>query len=394
MRHSLDRVTVVVFAAMLTIGAVPIAAGSAVGHSIQTTTDGVPSVRAAETPEADTTVTRIAIAENGAARWSVTVRTRLENDSDVDNYEAFQGQFRSDRDSYVEEFERRMTGVVSSASESTGRSMNASGFRAETSIQEVPRRWGTVTYSFRWSNFAAVDGNGMIVGDVFEGGLYLGEDDRLRIVPPTGYAPVETSPPPDEVDGTTVVWGGPKEFADRQPTVRFDGSDSAAESDTDGTAGSPRLSFLLGGTLVILAILGVVVAAFGRDEVTRALSWPRFGSDSVSEPTGSPDDGSDDTTKQPAANEPRAESGTSSVSSTAASSVPADLATDEDRVRALLERNGGRMRQAAIAEELEWSASKTSRVVSGMAAENDVEKLRIGRENVIDLLEDATDETG
>ncbi|WP_394357381.1 helix-turn-helix transcriptional regulator [Halorubrum alkaliphilum] len=46
-----------------------------------------------------------------------------------------------------------------------------------------------------------------------------------------------------------------------------------------------------------------------------------------------------------------------------------------------------RMRQSAIVEELDWSKSKTSRVLSRMADEGDVEKLRIGRENVIDLAE-------
>ncbi|MBP1922838.1 putative membrane protein [Halorubrum alkaliphilum] len=45
------------------------------------------------------------------------------------------------------------------------------------------------------------------------------------------------------------------------------------------------------------------------------------------------------------------------------------------------------MRQSAIVEELDWSKSKTSRVLSRMADEGDVEKLRIGRENVIDLAE-------
>lgn len=80
---------------------------------------------------------------------------------------------------------------------------------------------------------------------------------------------------------------------------------------------------------------------------------------------------------------------TAAVSSAIDHDPDPELVTDEDRVRRLLERNDGRMRQAAIAEELEWSASKTSRVVSGMADEETVEKLRIGRENVIDLLEDA-----
>jgi len=46
------------------------------------------------------------------------------------------------------------------------------------------------------------------------------------------------------------------------------------------------------------------------------------------------------------------------------------------------------MHQAEIADRLDWSSSKTSRVTSEMADAGDIEKLRIGRENVIDLAED------
>jgi uncharacterized membrane protein len=65
-----------------------------------------------------------------------------------------------------------------------------------------------------------------------------------------------------------------------------------------------------------------------------------------------------------------------------------DLATDEDRVVAALADADGRMRQSDLAEQLDWSASKTSRVLSDMAEDGQIEKLRIGRENVIDLLEE------
>ena len=43
------------------------------------------------------------------------------------------------------------------------------------------------------------------------------------------------------------------------------------------------------------------------------------------------------------------------------------------------------MKQAAIADEFDWSPSKTSRVVGDMVDDSTVEKLQIGRENVIDL---------
>jgi uncharacterized membrane protein len=54
----------------------------------------------------------------------------------------------------------------------------------------------------------------------------------------------------------------------------------------------------------------------------------------------------------------------------------------------LLADAGGRMKQADVADELGWSASKTSRVVSDLVEADRVEKLRVGRENVLDLAED------
>jgi uncharacterized membrane protein len=61
------------------------------------------------------------------------------------------------------------------------------------------------------------------------------------------------------------------------------------------------------------------------------------------------------------------------------------LLADEDRVERLLAERGGRMRQQAIGEELDWSRSKTSRVLGRMAEADQVRKLQLGRENVIAL---------
>lgn len=332
-----------------------------------------------DAPEVDNTVTRIEVTRNGSARWSVTIRTRLENESAVEDYEAFQEEFRSNRETYRDRFERRMSGVVSNAENATGRNMTARDFRAETSIQEVPRRWGVVTYSFTWTNFAAPDGEALVVGDVFQGGLYLEDDDQFRLVSPLDFAAVETSPSPDEIEGSTRTWFGPRSFADERPAVRYEPSSAfATETETDGeTVSSPtetdaepspapadsRRPLLVGLPLLVALAIGAYAAWHRRTDRSLPIDREDDAVDESEEPARSPADA-----------DPSAEP------------VP-DLAPDEDRVVALLERNGGRMRQADIADELEWSASKTSRVVSDMAEAGDVEKLRIGRENVIDLQE-------
>ncbi|WP_162991433.1 helix-turn-helix transcriptional regulator [Halostella salina] len=61
------------------------------------------------------------------------------------------------------------------------------------------------------------------------------------------------------------------------------------------------------------------------------------------------------------------------------------LLTDEQRVLQLLRENDGRMKQAAIVEETEWSKAKVSRLLSDMTENGEVEKLSIGRENIIHL---------
>ncbi|MFC6990132.1 helix-turn-helix transcriptional regulator [Haloplanus sp. GCM10025708] len=61
------------------------------------------------------------------------------------------------------------------------------------------------------------------------------------------------------------------------------------------------------------------------------------------------------------------------------------LLSDEERVEHLLERNGGRMKQAQIVRETGWSDAKVSQLLSSMAEEDRVEKLRLGRENLISL---------
>ena len=67
--------------------------------------------------------------------------------------------------------------------------------------------------------------------------------------------------------------------------------------------------------------------------------------------------------------------------------VDLELLSDEERVVHLLEHNGGRMKQATIVKETDWSNAKVSQLLSSMAEEGTVEKLRIGRENLITLVD-------
>ncbi|PSQ06285.1 hypothetical protein BRC97_06735 [Halobacteriales archaeon QS_6_71_20] len=66
-------------------------------------------------------------------------------------------------------------------------------------------------------------------------------------------------------------------------------------------------------------------------------------------------------------------------------SGPIPALTPEERVRAVLADNGGRLHQSEIVERTDWSKSKVSRTLSRMDEEGDIEKTSVGRGNVISL---------
>lgn len=299
-----------------------------------------PGVAGRAEPDADNTATRVAVEADGDARWTVVIRTRLRNDSEVRAYRAFQDRFRDNTSRYLDPFRQRMRGVVAGAAEETGRPMRAVNFSASTSVQEVPRRWGVVSYSFTWTNFARADGDALIVGDVFAGGFYLARNDTLTVSGPPAYATADAAPEPDGRADGVVTWEGRQDFADGQPRVRF-----APAGEGRGVPGE-TLGLLAGGVVVLLAAAG---GWYWLSRRPGAGGWPLGG-------------------------------GTDGAAGA--------VMTDPDRVERTLAANGGRLKQSELADELDWSASKTSRVLSDMADAGRVEKLRIGRENVVSLTDD------
>ncbi|MCU4742691.1 membrane-associated protein/domain-like protein [Halobacteria archaeon AArc-m2/3/4] len=62
-----------------------------------------------------------------------------------------------------------------------------------------------------------------------------------------------------------------------------------------------------------------------------------------------------------------------------------DFMTDRERVQELVTENGGRMKQAEIVDSVEWSKAKVSRLLADLESEDEITKLRLGRENLICL---------
>jgi hypothetical protein len=339
--------------------------------AVQPAAIGVASAQQSQ-PETDNTVTRIEVHANGSATWTLQFRTRLDTADRVAEYEAFQEQFRNDTGRYLDPFHDRMRGVVANAENATGREMTANGFRASTRIQEVPQRWGVVTYEFTWTNFAAQQDGTLAVGDVFQGGFFIAADDRLQVETPPGYETSRVEPDPDSREGGLLTWSGREDFADGQPTVEFEPTDSATTSEP-GSPTAPTRSPGPGGLTVVAGLAVLALAAF----LGVVLYRRREAADVDDQPAATATDTAP------------AQRDTDSGSTGTSQGEETPVLTDEERVVALLEEHGGRMRQAELTDEFDWSASKTSRLVGQLAEEGTVEKLRLGRENVVALPEDS-----
>lgn len=102
-----------------------------------------------------------------------------------------------------------------------------------------------------------------------------------------------------------------------------------------------------------------------------------------------PSDG--DGTRDPSGGSPT--TGHQSFERYIAPDTPSELLSDEGEVVRLLVANDGRLRQHRIADETDWSKSKVSRICSQMDADGIIEKVSVGRENVITLADGSTDES-
>lgn len=62
-----------------------------------------------------------------------------------------------------------------------------------------------------------------------------------------------------------------------------------------------------------------------------------------------------------------------------------EFVTDRERVRQLLQENGGRMKQSNIVDSVDWSKAKVSRLLADLEEDDQITKLRLGRENLVCL---------
>jgi len=328
------------------------------------------------------TVYTIDVHEDGDATWTIELRYQLVGDEEVAAFESIRNDFEQGNLSVFEGIEGDMAPFAEEASEATGRPMSVSDFERDVYIRDtLTQRVGIVSVTFEWSGFAnatttSSSSPDVRVGDVFVGsGLALTENDRLVIEHVDDIPLKSVSPEPDTNDGDRLVWDGERFFEEGQPTVVFseatDGGETGSGEDGDGNGSGdtdspstpPPSGTDTGGSSTAMTVAaGVVLLVSGF-----------AGGLYLGKRTGLIGGG-----------EREVEEGDELEDETAEK----ELLTDEDRVVRILESNGGKMKQAEIVEETDWSKSKVSMLLSNMEEEERISKLRLGRENVIELERD------
>jgi hypothetical protein len=329
-----------------------------------------PSLARIDDPEVTTLY--VAPDPDGNARWTVSVRYNLSTSSD-----------RTAFADYGREFEAGETDVgldvaffrtlAAAAGRETDREMSV---RNVSRTATVRNGTGVLSLSFTWTNFVTDTDTGFVIRDAVlmpDNRTWLasiGPSQRLVVETPEGYQVTDTR---FGLDNGSVVIDGPHTF--REPL-----SISYQQTSVEGPPAEPGapLWSLIGGALVVGLILAAVVYVRRRDSTDGA-------SPDVTD--GSVDAGVADTPPPERGADVDADAGTDADADegTETDGVDPALLSDEERVEHLLDRNGGRMKQARIVRETGWSDAKVSQLLSTMADEGRIEKLRLGRENLISL---------
>lgn len=341
------------------------------------------------------TTVEISLREDRSAFWRVEAEYALETENETESFRSLADRYESGEADVGPDAVLFET-LKDQSSEATGRQMAIENVTYHASIDDSADR-GTLALTFRWSNFLRTgEDETLVLDDAFE--LPSAEEDRqrtwlsifdesqqIRISPPEDYTVTNTSIPVQQRENA-VVLAEPSDFE----------GDSALR--ITYTPVSPTEQFpveLLAG----IGVVAVVAVAAGvwtlrrrpEDDVTEGQVAP-----DENPPTTGPVDDEDGTVDAD-------EDGTDTDATSGAAGdsdgddegddkVDLSLLSDEEKIERLLERNDGRMKQATIVDEMGWSDAKVSQVLSAMAEEGRIDKLRLGRENLISLPDGEADD--
>jgi hypothetical protein len=378
----------------LSVGVAPALAVSGVGATpVAPTADGSatvdesPAVVGSTVLQTDggnqtprTTIT-IDLRSNRSARWTITTRQSLDGEDERDAFRDLIAEFEAGGagvDADVATFRN----YARQAENYTGREMAIRRIDPSGRIDES-NGTGVLNLSFTWTNFAErTESDRLRVKDAFlraDGESWfprLTTDQRLVIHGPDDYN-TYTTPSAARQQGNTVIFDSGQELDPETVYATFqpESPEPPLFDQLVDALGSPVAL----GAILLVAVVGVVAfVRYRRDE-----SPPPAG-----ETPPPPDEERPDATDANAA-APDADDTADAVDDAEPTEeteeIDLELLSDEERVEHLLEQNGGRMKQASIVKETGWSDAKVSQLLSAMAEEDRINKLRLGRENLISL---------
>jgi LPXTG-motif cell wall-anchored protein len=333
----------------------------------------------------------------GDARWNVSIRYNLSSDADRAAFEQY-GRAFEDGDGTGSLDVAFFRTLADGASRATGREMAIRDVRYNATQTNDT---GVLSLTFTWTNFVTDTEDGFLVQDaVLMPGdrTWLASIDpsqRLIVDTPEGYQVTDTR---FGLDNGSVVIEGPHTFSEPL-TISY--QETAPEQPEQST---PWL--LIGGALLLGIGLAVVYvrrrsgrAESGRSPVDGGVTAPSARTESETETAAEPEAPPSGTDERPAGDGRSDDGGEASDETDGetddqtgdADGIDPALLSDEERVERLLTENGGRMKQARIVRETGWSDAKVSQLLSTMADDGRVEKLRLGRENLISLSDEDPD---
>ncbi|MFB6192356.1 MAG: helix-turn-helix transcriptional regulator [Haloarculaceae archaeon] len=340
----------------------------------------------------------ISLQADGDARWRIVTRLNVTDPSDRRAFRDLADRFVAGERgaTYDVETFRRSAALASNA---TGRSMRLTDVRR---TNETVDGTGRLVLSFTWTNFGTVEtteaGRELRIGDAFNTSRPwfpgLTSNATLVVEPPPGYTVFDA---PKPVEQGAVVYRGPTTFEPDDLRIVFrrtEGTTAPSASPDGNGSDTPPGDSTGGADLLLVGLFVVVAGAIGVGAFLRS----RRDGDADAPPAGSGDDSGGTEGGSPAADDatvgdddraepapPAADAADGDDGDDEDAAVDLDLLSDEERVEYLLERNGGRMKQATIVKETGWSNAKVSQLLSSMDEAGRIDKLRIGRENLISL---------
>lgn len=328
--------------------------------------------------DVDRVVMEVRLAADGSATWQIEHRIRLDNAETTAGFKQTRQEIEAKRGAAVANFTERIRAIATTAEAETGRTMVVENVSIGVQREQFPREYGIVTYEFVWYGFANTDEQ-LRAGDALRG-LFLDGKTTLLVSWPEDATLSTVSPDPDDRREGAVVWHGPLEFATGEPAI-------VLESET--LSFGPDLAWDVSSNDA-LVVLGVAFLFIGMVSTGSVALYRRLGGKGTAEPDGETADTSEEPLATGTAQASEGAAGTAGSASAGAGASgppPEELLSNEERVLRLLNEQGGRVKQQDVVEELGWSDTKTSEVVSELRETDRVEVYRLGRNNVLALPE-------